>query len=861
MAVYWSLLNRSHNQMQEQVRADTQQMAGHTAKALALQMTTAVSKLDYFSNHLGWLWLKGNELAFDEATAAAMDTLPFSTLVQVAVADAQGRVRYTRGVNADAVIDPQPPVFITDREHFTVHAHCAGTTDFFISSPVKGRISQQWTIQFTRGLWLDGTFQGVIILSVSAEYLATALKAIFPDQTDAASLVNNQGTYLARSYHLSQVLGKTLPHDRPFIQHPELNRGTYEVVADVDQIARLYSWERVPHFPLIILVGLDSDKALALTSEAISDSHWQSGLGSGLLLLAGLTVAWLWAQRSRRSAKLQHIAEQLQASKAQLRITLDAVRDGLWTFDHTTMTAKWDNRIRAMLGYGENHQNPSVQTLEALIHPADLPPLRLEGARAFNSHSDQVINMEFRLRNASGRWLWVLARGRAVEWNSAGLPKKSVGTLTDISARVSEGHLRHALLNRSAAAILLVNPERRIVDANARFASMFLRPGQHLKDLDLRDVHLDNDHWDGLGVSYATLRETGKLHMEYPFKNANGQVRWYDIHAVLQDPDDPQSNTIWTWIDITSRHEADAALALETLRLNTLLECFPGGVLIEDANESVIFVNPVWPRLLGLEVPASALQGMHDIELRTHLGPTMSGWMRSHQPGRSPESRQSHEVTTAQGQHLEINHIEIRQNKQYLGSVWLLRDITERKQHELELAHLASTDVLTALPNRRSFMQHLNAACADVSSACQGTVLMLDIDHFKKVNDTYGHAIGDVVLQHIARAIKAILRTYDIPGRLGGEEFAVLLPATGTREGVKIAERIRQSIADSTIKADPHQIRVTISIGIAGITPTASPDDVLQQADDALYAAKESGRNRVCEWVAAETRQDDPATT
>lgn len=89
----------------------------------------------------------------------------------------------------------------------------------------------------------------------------------------------------------------------------------------------------------------------------------------------------------------------------------------------------------------------------------------------------------------------------------------------------------------------------------------------------------------------------------------------------------------------------------------------------------------------------------------------------------------------------------------------------------------------------------------------------------------------------------------------------MLLPATGTREGVKIAERIRQSIADSTIKADPHQIRVTISIGIAGITATASPDDVLQQADDALYAAKESGRNRVCEWVAAETRQNDPATT
>ena len=459
------------------------------------------------------------------------------------------------------------------------------------------------------------------------------------------------------------------------------------------------------------------------------------------------------------------------------------------------------------------------------------------------------MNLEFRLRKANGHWLWVLARGRAIEWDHEGRPTKSVGTLTDISERVSEGHLRKALLNRSAAAILLVSPDRRIVDANARFAAMFLQPGQSAKDLDLRSIHLDYSHWEALGISYAALRDAGELRMEYPFKDVNGDIRWFDIHAVLQDPEDPQSNVIWTWIDITSRHQADTALAIETLRLNTLLECFPGGVLIEDTNDTVVFVNPLWTRLLGLDTPASALQNMHDTELRNCLGPKISGWLRSPHLGRSKETRRSHEVRTEQGLHLEIDHIEIRQHNAYLGSVWLLRDVTDRKQHELELAHLASTDALTALPNRRSFMQHLGAACASGQTSQPGVVMMLDIDHFKKVNDTYGHAIGDVVLQQVAQAIRTSLRSGDLPGRLGGEEFAVLLPATDTGEGLKIAERIRRDIADTTITSGPHDIRVTISIGVARISPATDPDTVLQQADDALYMAKESGRNRVCVWA------------
>lgn len=849
LGVYWAQLHASHTQMGDQVRADTHRLTNQTGQALALQINTVVKKLDYFSQHLSWTWLQSNTHAFKDAVSVARRTLPSDALSQVAIADAQGKVLYSSLDEGTGINRQTSAVFITDREHFQVHLSAAQPF-LFISQPIKGRISQEWTIQFTRGLWHNGEFKGVIVLAVSAEYLATALKVIFPDSIDAASLISNNGIYLARSYHLADVLGKRLPSIRPFINHPELTHGTYEATEGVDHISRLYSWQRVGSYPLVILVGLSTEKAMAVSNQAIKDSHWQSGFGSALLLMAGLIMSWLWAQRSMQATQLRRVAGALQTSKTQLQNTLDAVRDGMWTFDHTTDTIQWDGRIRSMLGYGEAYSTLSIKTLINLTHPAETKLLNLQNIRMASLHSDLAMNIELRLRKADGSWLWVLARGRVIEWSDKGMPLRSIGTLSDISAQVAEAHLRDALLNRSAAAILLVTPDRRIVNANVQFISIFLKPEQTLNDLNLRDIHIDQTHWDNLDGSYAALKGNGLLRLEYPFRDADGNIRWFDTHAVLQDPDNPESNIIWTWIDITSQHNADAALAVETQRLNTLLECFPGGVLIEDAHDIVVFVNASWAYLLGLETEAASLKGMHDSEFRMFVGPQVSDWLRSHQSGQSTESRRSHEVTTQAGRHLEIDHVEIRQNQQYLGSVWLVRDITERKGHELELAQLALTDALTALPNRRSFIQSLNQIYDEAKSSKKtaGIIMMLDIDHFKKVNDTYGHAIGDIVLQHIAKTMKAALRTRDVPGRLGGEEFAVLLPYTNLPEGLTIAERIRLSIEQTTINTSGHTIRITISIGISLMCPCSPPETALQQADVALYQAKSSGRNRVCLW-------------
>ena len=176
------------------------------------------------------------------------------------------------------------------------------------------------------------------------------------------------------------------------------------------------------------------------------------------------------------------------------------------------------------------------------------------------------------------------------------------------------------------------------------------------------------------------------------------------------------------------------------------------------------------------------------------------------------------------------------------------RDITEQKRLEADLREMAATDMLTGLPNRRHFLGQLEQEKARVSRAEEkcAAVLMIDIDHFKVVNDSFGHAAGDHVLRHLATLMKEDLRKIDTLGRLGGEEFAVILPGADQAAAEIFAERLRKQVAETPAVLDKWTIPVTISIGVTEIKPgDDSADDALTRADRALYRAKECGRNRV----------------
>jgi diguanylate cyclase (GGDEF)-like protein len=180
-----------------------------------------------------------------------------------------------------------------------------------------------------------------------------------------------------------------------------------------------------------------------------------------------------------------------------------------------------------------------------------------------------------------------------------------------------------------------------------------------------------------------------------------------------------------------------------------------------------------------------------------------------------------------------------------------LVDISDQKVLQKKYEMLAATDALTGLSNRRAFFsvleQHLSLANRYSRPL---SIILADIDHFKGVNDSFGHQAGDAVLAHFARLMKNTLRTSDIAARIGGEEFALLLPETASQGAYCLAERLRSAVVENVCYHAGDPIHLTVSFGLAclsGESHSGAPscDEFMHLADDALYCAKREGRNRV----------------
>ena len=176
------------------------------------------------------------------------------------------------------------------------------------------------------------------------------------------------------------------------------------------------------------------------------------------------------------------------------------------------------------------------------------------------------------------------------------------------------------------------------------------------------------------------------------------------------------------------------------------------------------------------------------------------------------------------------------------------RDVTESKERELELDEMSRRDSLSGLLNRRAFDQILDDALLRFHENDEMfSVLAIDIDHFKSVNDQYGHHNGDRVIRNVADICKKVFRTTGSVGRTGGEEFSILIPGKTSAEAELMAEHLRRNIEASTIATEQGSIKTTTSIGVSQAeTADTKPLEVMVRADTALYAAKHNGRNQVC---------------
>lgn len=331
-----------------------------------------------------------------------------------------------------------------------------------------------------------------------------------------------------------------------------------------------------------------------------------------------------------------------------------------------------------------------------------------------------------------------------------------------------------------------------------------------------------------------------------------GENRWaHTYKRPIYDAAGKPLLLVCATIDITQRKQDQAALSDSEARLRASILHSPIPTMMHAEDGSVLMVSRAWTEITGysqeqiprIEIWLKKAHGADAAQI-LKLMPALFDRDAVRQEG-------EYRVRTASGDlRLWDFHTQplprLPDGRRVVLSVGV--DVTERRRMEAELQVLAVTDPLTALPNRRYLLAAIERELARIKrfETERAAVLMLDLDHFKRVNDTLGHAGGDAVLRHFADMVRDSLRATDTAGRMGGEEFAMVLPGTDLEMAKGFAERLRRVLARCPPQHNGVAVPITVSIGVAGLRPTdTSAATALARADEALFRAKDMGRDRV----------------
>ncbi|WP_284277693.1 PAS domain S-box protein [Mesorhizobium huakuii] len=528
----------------------------------------------------------------------------------------------------------------------------------------------------------------------------------------------------------------------------------------------------------------------------------------------------------------------------------------------------------SMLGY--SREEIEALTFFEITHPDDLHVGRetMEGIKAGTVNAFQF---EKRYLKKDGTAVWTHLAGSVIREEKSRRPLYLVSQIENIDARKQA--------------------EARIAEAETRWNFALAGAGQGVWDLDIRkggttysstwvkmlgyaDGELDGnpDRWLTMihPDDRETVAEADRAHLdgqteffEAEFRMRHKDGRWIWIldrgKAIERDGEGRLIRAIGSLTDITLRKEAEerltvsaAMLADEKERLRVTLQSIGDAVICTDAANRVTFMNPVAEKLTGVSAEAALGKTLGhvywavDEETGHRIGvtrPAIGAEAPSDQNSRAVLIRRDDTRCSIR----QVVSPIMNERNEFCGLVIVFQDFTDARALQRQLAHAAAHDALTGLANRSSFIRTMEELVdqARKDAAAAGSTghqfMFIDLDHFKLVNDTGGHAAGDALLKRVAQAVRGALGPEDIVARLGGDEFAVILKS-GSTAGARIAARsIIDAIAGLDFVWDGRPHAIGASIGLAAINANCGEaDEIIARADAACYAAKAAGRGCVC---------------
>ncbi len=610
-----------------------------------------------------------------------------------------------------------------------------------------------------------------------------------------------------------------------------------------------------PSRPPVGAVLIWRDKTAMIAAWRHHQWLFAAMLFTAYLLTQGLLLWLLQATRRSLQQRIDTATAALRVSEDMLRRAQSVARLGSWELDVPGERLVWSDETYRIFGIAPGTR-PDYAAFLACVHADDRAAVDAAWSAA---QAGAPYDIEHRIV-VQGETRWVRERAE-LRRDAQGQLLSALGTVQDITAlkdielqlRASDERYRTTFAAVEDGLWDWHLPSNKVFWDERSFR--MLGYPAHAFPVDFATWQ-QLIHPDDLDAACAALRQplasAAVFLAEFRYRCADDGWLWVQSRGkVVQWRDGRPLRMVGAHSDISARKRTEEALLTARARLAMVIENFPGGILLEDERGQVLLSNQTFCNLLAPGDSPETLTGSAAAAVLTRA----AGQFSEPQPFAestlrllaSREALVGEPLTMTSGRALERDCLPILDRQRFLGHLWLYRDITERTLRERELHRLATTDLLTGLPNRRHFLERLDQELARLRRfGTPAALLMLDIDHFKQVNDRHGHAMGDQALRHFASLGSASLRKIDLLGRLGGEEFAALLPGTDAAGAQLLAERLRQTIAASPCLWNGVRLEITVSIGVT-LLQACDPDcdRPLARADAALYRAKQCGRNRV----------------